>query len=275
MIKNKFPPLSYKALLPSLNSLQNYAKLIGKARRALTPRQKHWSHVSLRVAATGLTTTPIPVGDVTFEMLLDLTSHQLVITTSRGERISHPLRGQSAATFCEETMNRLAGLGLTLEIDRGLFTDTSPGVYDPAVIENYWRALSQIDALLKQFKGELRQETGDVQFWPHHADLAILWFSGRLVPDVDPADEENADEQMNFGFAPGDDALPQPYFYITAYPQPDGLTDTSLPVDASWHTEAFTGALLLYESLVDTDDPAEKLLGFLRTVQQASSSLMK
>lgn len=275
MPNNKFPPLSYEALQPSLASLQNYAKLTGKVRRALTPRQKHWSHVSLRVAATGLTTTPIPAGEVTFELLLDLTSHQLVIATSRGERLSRPLRGQSAAAFCDETLNALASLGLTPEVDRSLFAGTGEGVYDVAMIENYWQAMVQIDGLLKQFKGELRQETGDVQFWPHHADLALLWFSGRLVPGVDPADEENADEQMNFGFAPGDEALPQPYFYITAYPQPGGLTNAPLPAGASWHTEAFTGALLLYESLVEADDPAETLLDFLRTVQQAGSRLMR
>ena len=274
MPNNNFLPLSYEALLPSLKSLQNYAKLTGKVRRALTPRQKHWSHISLRAAATGLTTGPIPAGPVTFELLLDLTGHQLVITTSRGEHISRPLRGQSAATFCEETLAALAGLGLTPDIDRTLFADITPGAYDVAQVENYWQALSQIDAVLKQFKGELRQETGDVQLWPHHFDLAVLWFSGRLVPDVDPADEENADEQMNFGFAPGDAALPQPYFYITAYPTPAGLTDTILPPEATWHTEAFTGALLLYETLVDADDPAEKLLTFLRSVQQTGARLM-
>ncbi|MCB0193396.1 MAG: hypothetical protein KDJ65_15725 [Anaerolineae bacterium] len=275
MANYKFPPLSYETLQPSLSSLQNYAKVIGKVRRALTPRQKHWSHVSLRVAATGLTTTPIPASGGAFELLLDLTTHNLIITTSRGERLTQPLNGQSAATFCEETLQALANLGFQPEIDRSLFADTNTGVYDAAMIENYWQAMVQIDALLKQFKGELREETGDVQFWPHHADLALLWFSGRLVPDVDPADEENADEQMNFGFAPGDPALTSPYFYITAYPKPDGLTDTPLPADASWHTETFTGALLLYETLVDADDPAEKLLTFLRTVQQAGSRLMK
>jgi len=31
-------------------------------------------------------------------------------------------------------------------------------------------------------------------------DVSMNWFSGRLVPDIDPADEESADEQLNFGF---------------------------------------------------------------------------
>jgi hypothetical protein len=275
MTKTFFPPLSLTDLQPTLESLQAYAKFLGKVRRALTPRQKHWYHVSLRVGVNGLTTTPIPAGPVTFEMVLDLIAHKLVITTSRGEQWHKPLQGQSAATFCEEGLSALASLGIEPEIDRTLFEDTTPGRYDGEAAQRYFQALTQIDAVLKQFKGELREETSPVQLWPHHIDLAMLWFSGRRVPGIDPADEENADEQMNFGFAPGDDASPHPYFYITAYPLPAGLIDTALPIDATWHTEGFTGAMLRYESLVNADDPAEKLLTFLRTVQQAGASLMK
>jgi hypothetical protein len=88
-------------------------------------------------------------------------------------------------------------------------------------------------------------------------------------------DEENADEQMNFGFAPGDDAVPEPYFYVTAYPMPDSLVDSALPDGATWHTDSFTGALLTYAEVLDAPDPAEKVLDFLRSVQQAGASLMQ
>jgi hypothetical protein len=80
---------------------------------------------------------------------------------------------------------------------------------------------------------------------------------------------------MNFGFAPSNNVILNPYFYSTAYPMPDGLVSTALPAEASWHTDSFTGALMMYEALVDAGDPAEKLLEFLRTVQQTGASLMK
>jgi hypothetical protein len=275
MSQNKFPPLIPAGLNPTHNTIRGYAQVLGKIRRALTPRQKHWWHVSLRLTATGLTTTPIPAGDFTFEMRLDFTTHQLVIKTSRGDEYRQPLRGQSVAVFCEDTLAALARFGIAPEIDRSLFTDTTPGTYNPTVAAQYWQALSQMDIVFKQFKGELRQETGPVQLWPHHMDLALLWFSGRLVPDQDPDDEEYSDEQMNFGFSPGDEGIPEPYFYITAYPTPDGFADTPLPEDAYWHTTGFTGAILKYTSLVDADAPAEKLLTYLRTVQQAGASLMQ
>jgi len=270
-----FPPLSLADWQPTLETLQTYAKVIGKVRRALTPAHKHWFHVSLRVAANGLTTTAIPAPPRTFEMLLDLTAHKLIITTSRGEQWQLPLTGQSAADFCEDTLTALATLGIHPEIDLSLFEDTIPGIYDRAAVEQYWQAISQVDAIFKQFQGELRQETSPVQLWPHHVDLAMLWFSGRLVPGQDPANEEYADEQMNFGFTPGDESIPDPYFYITAYPSPDGLTDTQLSGDAYWLTEGFTGAILPYTSLVAASDPADTLLTYLRTVQQAGAASMK
>ncbi len=275
MSGENFSPLSSQDCQSTQKTLQVYAQVIGKVRRALMPPQRHWAHVSLRVGTTGLTTSPIPTGSITFELLLDLTTHKLVITTSRGDQWQTPLYGQSAATFCEETLAALACMGIYPEIDRSLFEDTSSQPYHRAEVERYWQALTQIDAIFKQFKGKLRGETSPVQLWPHHIDLAFLWFTGRLVPGQDPENEEYADEQMNFGFSPGDDTITEPYFYITAYPTPEGLIDTPLPDDAVWNTEGFSGALMMYKSLVTANDPEEKLLNFLRTVHQAGAELMK
>jgi hypothetical protein len=84
-----FPPLSLADWRPSRDTLQNYAKVLGKIRRALTPPQKHWWHISLRVVPTGLTTTAIPIPDAdeaTFEIILSLQpAPEVTITTSRGE----------------------------------------------------------------------------------------------------------------------------------------------------------------------------------------------
>jgi hypothetical protein len=275
MSNYKFPPLPLAELQPTLTTLQSYAKFIGKVRRAFTPRRKHWFHISLQVNAIGLTTTAIPAPPRTFELQLDLTHHLLLLTTSHGGEWETSLTGQSAAQFCADGLAALEAMGFEPDIDRSLFADTAPQTYDPDMAMQYFQALAQIDALFKQFQGELRQETGPVQLWPHHIDLAMLWFSGRLAPGQDPANEEYADEQLNFGFSPGDDSIPAPYFYITAYPLPAGLTDIALPAGARWHTAGFTAAILPYAELVGAPGAGEKLLTFLRTVQQAGAALMK
>ena len=53
------------------DALHAYAQVAGAIRASLAPREKHWYQVSLRVAASGFTTTPLlaPLG--TFEITLD------------------------------------------------------------------------------------------------------------------------------------------------------------------------------------------------------------
>jgi hypothetical protein len=267
------PPLPLTGWRPTRDTVHGYARLLGKLRAAYTPPHKHWWHVSLRAAATGLTTTQIPAPGRTFELLLDLVRHELVISTD-GERRALPLRGQSLAAFSDETLTALARLGIEPPIDRAPFRDDTPGSYDADAAARFWQALAEIDAVFKRFKAGVRGTTGPVQLFPHHFDLSMNWFSGRRVPGVDPDDAENADEQMNFGFSTGDDGIPEPYFYITAYPAPAELFRTALPKDSYWHSASFQGAVLPYEAVRRSANPADKILEFLQTVQQAGERLM-
>lgn len=274
MPTHPFPPRILSYTDSSFEPLHHYARAINLIRRAHTPRQKHWSHTSLRVTAAGLTTTPIAYNNSLFELALDLTTHQLHITTSTGKRAQLPLHGQPLSQFWDELTALLRAFGIQSTAAKPDYTDvTSP--YDQTLVQNYFQALAQIDTLLKQFQGELRGETSPVQFWAHHFDLAMLWFSGRLVPDKDPKDEENADEQMNFGFSLGDAAIPEPYCYITAYPTPDGFVNSALPKGATWHTKGWNGALLPYKTLAASPDPNALLLDYWRTTQQRGAELMK
>jgi hypothetical protein len=58
------------------DTLAQYARVLGKIRRAVTPPQKHWWHVSLRVTAVGLTTTPLWSNGRMWKMVLNLATHQ-------------------------------------------------------------------------------------------------------------------------------------------------------------------------------------------------------
>jgi hypothetical protein len=274
MISKMFPPLPLTEWQATRDSIQGYAQVVGKIRRAMTPHQRHWFHVNLRTAGLGLTTTPIRAGNITFEMLLDFTGHQLVISTSQGGWAEVDLDGQSAREFFDETVAALEDLGIEVNLDREQFSDQD-GMYDPDMVEDFWQALSQIDLVIKEFLGQLRGRKGPVSLWPHHLDLAGLWFSGRLVPDKEPDDEEAADEQMNFGFSTGDGGIPDAYFYITAYPWPEGLETISLPSVAHWQTEGWQGAVLMYADLITAENPRQTLLGFLKTIQTAGAARMQ
>lgn len=269
-----FPPLEIDSWKQTRDTLQQYSDILSRIRQSLTPKEKHWFHVSLRTSAEGLTTTPIPYGDIIFQLTLDFGRHDLIVVTSTGERKLIGLHGQSINDLCEELLMTLSGYSIDPPVDFDNCRYDTPLVYEQNKVYGFWKALSQIDALLKRFKAELREETGPVNLWPHHFDLAVLWFSGRRVPGKEQEDPENADEQMNFGFVTGDESINEPYFYVTAYPQPDGFTDIELPGAAYWFTDGFTAAVLPYSALVNVAKPDQLLMEYLRTVHQAGKALM-
>lgn len=275
MPQSLFPPLSLDHWRPTRDTIQGYAQVIGKIRRVLTPPQKHWWHISLRAAAPGLTSTPIHSGDQVFELLLDFTHHRLLLTTSHGHRRDFSLKGQSLHAFSHEVLALLAEINIDPEFDREQFAKDDPGSYDESAVADFWQAFSQIDAVLKEFRHGLRKESSPVQLWPHHFDLAVLWFSGRLVPDQDPDNPEYADEQMNFGFSTGDEGISEPYFYATAYPTPEAWTNADLVDGAYWHSEGWTGAVLPYARISGDASGAEHLLDFLKKSHHSGAALMK
>lgn len=97
--------------------------------------------------------------------------------------------------------------------------------------------------------------------WPGHFDLCMMWIPGEKIPGQDPDNEEYSDKQMNFGFTLGDEGIPEPYFYVTAYPLPEAFPNLDLPAGATWHTEGFSGAVLRYETLQKSQDPQGNLVG--------------
>ena len=257
------------------DTLHLYAKIIGKIRRHYMPKSKHWWHISLYVSARGLTTTPFPINGQNLELILDLINHQLRIDSSEGWSTALPLIGQSATEFCHRIVTALSERDVRLE--PALLADFQSEealTYDIQAGNRYRQVINWVDAVFKAFKGSLREESGPVQIFPHHMDLSLNWFSGRLVPGIDPADEESADEQMNFGFVTGDGSIPDAYFYVTAYPTPDQWSDLTLDDGAYWHTEGWTGAILPYEAVATSEKPFDRLLGFLQQLHAHGKRLM-
>jgi len=258
------------------DTVAEYTRLARTIRRENTPPQKHFWHVSLHPTATGLTTSYMrTTGGEIFALAFDLTQHAVSLQTSSGRLHTVPLHGQSIRAFRDEVDEGLDALGITVDYNRDLYTDDAPGVYDQTSVFSFWQNLIEIASVLRQFRSGFRQETSPVQFWPHHFDLATAWYSGRLIPGEDPANAESADEMMNFGFSTGDETIPDPYFYATAYPAPDGWMDDELPRGAYWQTEGWSGAVLPFSELVGIENGRQRLLDFLYAAHRAGASRMK
>lgn len=87
--------------------------------------------------------------------------------------------------------------------------------------------------------------------WPHHFDMATL-ITTREHPDPEQA------SSVGVGFAPGDDAYPEPYFYVTAWPSPSVSDLPPLSGSGRWHTDGWVGAVLLGGELVDLGGGVEQ-----------------
>jgi hypothetical protein len=79
-----------------------------------------------------------------------------------------------------------------------------------------------------------------VRVWPHHFDVgSVLPLAGH---------DGKHDATVGVGLSPGDEGIPEPYWYVTLWPLP-GEPRPELAV-GRWHTTAWTGAVLTGSELV-------------------------
>jgi len=248
-----FPELDYNETAQTRETIYGYAKLLGAIRGAMNPPQKDYWHISLKTAPTGFRTTPIPTGDGhTFEILLDLVSQSVSITTSKGYTWSMPIEGQPLAICSQNLLSELGKLGINPGIDTEKFKDETERNYNFQHASDIFRFYSVFDMVFKEFKGTLPQETSPVQLWPHHMDIACTCYadSGLLITT---------------GFLTGDGSIEEPYFYITAYPELEDISSIRLIGNAYWHTQDWQGVILKYGDLIKADSPRQELLNHLKT----------
>src|SRR5262249_21676981 len=149
--------------------------IVGKTRLALAPMQNHWWQATLYVTARGLSTSPVPCGDLTFETEFDFLDHRLVVRTSDGRNRSLPLQPQSVARFYRSSFDTLHTLGVPARIRHPkpnevpnpvrCDADTVHASYDAGATERFRRALVQADRLLKEFRGRFIGKCSPVHFF--------------------------------------------------------------------------------------------------------------
>jgi hypothetical protein len=279
MINEQLSSLTLNDWKGTRDTIQKYAQLVGALREKASIPHSHWWHISLSVTDKGLTTASLPKDKNTpgqaFELFLDLNNHHLVIESNFRETKRIKLTGQSLYALCKETDSLLKDIGINISIDKDQFSKGKAGEYDEQAVRNYWNAIQEINKIMISFRSTLSGNKSPVQLWPHHFDMSLSWFSGRLVPGKDPNDAELSEEQMMFGFSTGDDGIPDAYFYITAYPIPDGFPNFDMPVGARWNTNGFQGGVMMYDEFASADNPKVTLLNYFKTFQKAGAKMMK
>ncbi|MGZ3241790.1 MAG: DUF5996 family protein [Burkholderiaceae bacterium] len=286
-----WPALPYEAWKDTCATLHMWTQIVGKIRRSQSPWINHSWHVALYLTARGMTTSPIPYGNRTFQIDLDFIEHRLVIQTSDAMTRMMRLEPRSVADFYRELFSHLSALGLDIRIHPvpnevvnaiPFEQDTLHASYDAEYVTRFWRALVQVDRVFKQFQSGFVGKSSPVHFFWGSFDLAVTRFSGRIAPKHPGGipncpdwvmREAYSHEVSSCGFWPGNDAMPYAAFYAYAYPVPQGYSTRRVHPDHASYNATFGEFILPYDEVREADSPDATLLAFLQDTYEAAADL--
>lgn len=284
----RWPALPLEGWEDTHDTLHMWTQVVGKVRLMQAPLVNHWWDVPLYLTSRGLTTSPIPHGDRTFEVDFDFVEHRLEIRTSEGALETLLLAPRSVATFHREFMDALNRMGVPVEIRPEpvevveaipFDEDEEHDAYDPEAASRFWRALLQADRVLKRFRETFVGKTSPVHFFWGSFDLAVTRFSGRPAPPhpggipnmPDWATREAYSHEVHsVGFWPGR-GLGEAAFYAYAYPEPPDFPDATVRPEAAYYRGDLGEFVLPWEAVRKADDPDAAILAFAESTYDAAA----
>jgi hypothetical protein len=289
MTQAAWPELPYAVWKDTYATLHLWTQIVGKVRLAQTPWLNHSWHVVLYVSARGLTTSPIPFGDRTFQLDFDFLDHVLRASTGEGDQREVALFPRSVADFYAEIMHSLAELGIEVHINElpneipdaiRFSEDHVHASYDRDYAERHWRVLLQVNRVLHKFRTSFIGKCSPVHFFWGSFDLAVTRFSGRRAP-LHPggvpnlpdavAQEAYSHEVSSAGFWPGSAGVEYPAFYSYAYPEPPGFSSAPIRPKEAFYSEGLREYILPYDTVRSASDPDRLLMDFLMSTYEAAA----
>ncbi len=283
-----WPSLPLEAWKDTYATLHMWTQVAGKIRLQLTPLVNHWWNVPLYVSSRGLTTSPIPFGERTFEIQFDFIDHQLVITTSDGKVDRLPLTPMPVAEFYRDLMSHLRSLGIELRINTkpcevpdpiAFERDTIHAAYDAPYARRFWRILVTVNSVFLEFRSRFLGKCSPVHFFWGSFDLAVSRFSGRRAPERPGADaitrEAYSHEVISAGFWPGGGEVNGPAFYSYTVPEPEDYATARVRPGAAFYDPKLREFLLMYDEVRGADSPRRALLDFLQSTYEAGATLAR
>ena len=288
---SELPSLPLAPWRETNRALHLYLQVLGKVRLALHPKQNHWWHVPLYVGPRGFTTEPIPTGDRSLELVMDVANNEVEIACSTGGQRHVPLAdGLTVASFHDQVMGSLAELGYEpvfsarpydptkVGSDVPFAEDHEPRPWDAKAVQRFWHILRWSCSVFTEFRGRFLGKHSPVHLFWHSLDLAYTRFSGRAAPmEGGTASDREAysHEVASVGFWAGDDNVPAPAFYAYAYPEPAGLGDTAIqPSQAAWNDLGTSHmGILMYDDVRVAEDPRQAVLDFCESTYARAAEL--
>ncbi|MBN2470893.1 MAG: hypothetical protein JXN59_09225 [Anaerolineae bacterium] len=257
-------------MLPALTAWQStrttlhqIIQVMGAVRREVASPQPNWVHLGLRPWEQGITTGPLPLG----ELILNAEDATLTYHDDTHTRIIN-LAEHTQSSLVTVVEDLLTEVGHRLALDKDKLTGEALLRYDRQQGRDYAVVLNFAWAQLAALRETLPDYQTEPVLWPHGFDAAFLWFLSE-----DQADEER-DPHIGIGFSPGTADLERPYFYLYAWPLHKGLETPTLPLPARWHNAGWTGVVIDYDMVRARTDPGPFLGALLsRSFQVMQYSL--
>jgi hypothetical protein len=286
-VASGWPEIPVAQWVNTRDTLQLMTQVVGKVRMENTPLMSHWWNVVLYVSARGLTTGLIPYGNRGFSIDFDFFDHQLIVSTTDGDRRSIALKPGPIADFYRDVMAALGELGLSTEIwtmpveipDAIPFdTDQQHVAYDGDQAHRFWLALVQMNRVFEEFRSRYIGKVSPVHFFWGALDLAVTRFSGRTAPKH-PGGAPNcgphvmweaySHEVSSAGYWPGPDG--EGVFYSYAYPEPPRYREAAVSPAQATFDEALGEFTLPYTAVREANDPDALLLDFLQSTYEVAA----
>ena len=224
---------------PTRDALHQIALIVGALRVACADPLPNDLHFSLDVTADSISTAEMKCGGV-----LQFDFNALQLTYARGGRrvFSVDVAGHSQISLMSRLLERLDDRGCGVEPSMKHITYDSAFAIDRAQALAYAKTLQSVFTALARFRAKLSGCMTPLVLWPHHFDLAFIWFA------TDGMDE-HSDSQIAYGFAPFSPGLERPYFYAYAWSKSTGYLQLPLELPAQALSGPYTGLYAPYDLL--------------------------
>ena len=280
-----YPELKLSDWQETNDTLHMWTQIVGKIRLVQTPLTNQWWNVPLYVSPRGLSTSAMPYENESFAIDFDLLSHKLQVQTGFSEGFTFELKPMTVADFYEKLMEGLKQNGITVSIKAipdelenpiPFAEDTTHKSYDKEYVERFFRILSNVDRVFKEFRSRFTGKCSPVHFFWGSFDLAVTRFCGREAPPRENADRITRiaydQEVISHGFWSGN-GLGEAAFYAYIAPTPDGFGDQKVKPDEAFYSNEMGEFFLKYDDVRKSENPDQMILDFMQTTYEAGANL--
>jgi len=251
------PELVYENLLPTRDRLRDVCQAVGSLQRAFLPAQPRQWEYGLEVSLRGLTSQAFSVRNQEQRVILDLVRHKVRLAGA-----NWLISDYSGPELLKNFQVWLESHEQSIKLQPPTFTGGRQP-YDEHQASLYTEALWWFEVQFRELRARLKGGViSPILLYPHHFDLALSWF---------PLDDER---QFTIGWSTGDEHIPAPYVYVTAYPEPAGFQALTLPAAAQWQNHGFSGAVLTYDTLQHNQHPESLLAEFAYSLLTGARQLL-